>query len=86
MKPGHAAALALVGWYLMMPPMDENHKIYMDLPIGQWQVLDSFDSAQECRQVLVQMWTAARDQGGWYKERLQSSHCFSTDDSRLKGK
>jgi hypothetical protein len=27
MKPGHAAALALVGWYLMVPPLDRQRRI-----------------------------------------------------------
>jgi len=32
------------------------------------------------------MWTTANNQGGWRKERMEASHCYSTDDPRLKGK
>jgi len=35
MKPRHAAALALVGWYLMMPPMG-NGKVYVTAPLTKW--------------------------------------------------
>jgi hypothetical protein len=31
MNPGHAAAFALVGWYLMVPPESGSK-----LPISQW--------------------------------------------------
>jgi len=51
MKPRHAA-LALVGWYLMFPPLiklrggtfipDETR------PISEWTVHSSFDSADAC--------------------------------------
>jgi hypothetical protein len=44
MKPGHAAALALVGWYLMMPPNKKN-----DAPLSEWTVSRSYDSAQACQ-------------------------------------
>jgi hypothetical protein len=40
MKPRHAAALALVGWYLMTPPMYERHHIDADVPVSQWQIID----------------------------------------------
>ncbi len=55
MKPRHAAALALVGWYLMTPPPEIN--LATHLPTGRpdlsapfrfWQDDGSFDSAKEC--------------------------------------
>ncbi|MGA6971073.1 MAG: hypothetical protein WBY93_05540 [Candidatus Binatus sp.] len=55
MKPRHAAALALVGWYLMVPPpgpprstgantAPPNH----NAPLDQWTIRNSYDSAQAC--------------------------------------
>jgi hypothetical protein len=34
MKPRHAAAPALVGWYLMTPPLDSG-QVLSDAPISQ---------------------------------------------------
>jgi hypothetical protein len=45
----HAAALALVGWYLMLPPASsETHYPIGNAPMWQWEVIGSFDSAAEC--------------------------------------
>lgn len=44
MKPRHAAALALVGWYLMAPP-NKNE----DTPISAWIVRRTYDSADACQ-------------------------------------
>ena len=59
MKPRHAAALALVGWYLMVPPLIWEEKetgphpaafhIDFDAPISKWDTLGSFDSAEQCQ-------------------------------------
>ena len=54
MKAGHAAALALVGWYLMIPPLVRNEKWCVPLhvddkkPLSAWQRYRSFDSDQAC--------------------------------------
>jgi hypothetical protein len=54
MRIWHAAALALMGWYLMIPPMHKGPNGTIDFPearapIIQWQVVDSYDSADSCR-------------------------------------
>ncbi len=51
MNPRHAAALALVGWYLMMPPVStDGGKAFVDsqTPIQQWQIRGSFGSTVDC--------------------------------------
>jgi hypothetical protein len=55
LKRFHAAALALVGWYLMIPPnhlgQQNNVTVYIadsDAPVKQWSRLASFDTAKEC--------------------------------------
>jgi hypothetical protein len=50
----HAAALALVGWYLMLPPMEANEQgvlisLNLNAPISKWDVSGSYDSPSECR-------------------------------------
>jgi hypothetical protein len=53
-KPRHAAALALVGWYLMAPPIahdSQGHatgKVLNWLPLSSWEQISSFDTAKAC--------------------------------------
>jgi len=57
MKPRHAAALALVGWYLMRPPLTQTGPDTYNLPpdtsapLSKWtyQTVDHFDSEEECK-------------------------------------
>jgi hypothetical protein len=47
----HAAALALVGWYLMLPPLgpsEKNFPVASEAPLVQWTNSGSFDTAKEC--------------------------------------
>ena len=55
MKPRHAAALALVGWYLMVPPPGPPRSTGANTappndtaPFNQWTIRNSYDSAQAC--------------------------------------
>jgi hypothetical protein len=62
MKPHHAAALALLGWYLMVPPrvfVYKHWSIDHDAPLPKWDIYSSFDSAQECELQLVGQTKAA---------------------------
>ncbi len=47
MKLRHAAALALVGWYLMMPPL-KGKSVVADAPLSAWKIVDRFDTAADC--------------------------------------
>jgi hypothetical protein len=44
MKRRHAAALALVGWYLMVPPNKND-----DTPLTKWIVRRTYDSSDACQ-------------------------------------
>jgi hypothetical protein len=56
MSVRHAAALALVGWYLMVPPVtpegltDPNATLVNGkAPISQWVIFRVYDSAEQCQ-------------------------------------
>jgi hypothetical protein len=49
MKPRHAAALVLMGWYLMVPPSSGSHP--QTAPLSGWLVIRGYDSAGECEAV-----------------------------------
>jgi hypothetical protein len=57
-NPGHRAALALVGWFLITAPVT-NHGaiIYQDAPLLQWTKVDHFGAESDCdaaRKELIQ--------------------------------
>ena len=51
MKPRHAAALALVGWYLIAPPPRTEGGTDYDpkAPLSEWQMIGKFDTIEDCR-------------------------------------
>jgi len=53
MKLRHAAVLALVGWYLMMPPIESCLGAFSggsceQTPLAKWQIRVTRDSLEEC--------------------------------------
>jgi len=46
----HAAALALVGWYMMVPPLSHTIRFEVDYraPVSAWPIMRSFDNAEGC--------------------------------------
>jgi hypothetical protein len=93
-KPRHAAALALVGWYLMIPPSED---VASDLatglePLRFWFRVGSFDSANACeqgRQMMVDKFIADLQSDPSKREAVHGfdafyySECVASDDPRL---
>src|ERR1700730_16572314 len=48
MNPRHAAAFALVSWYLMIPPLNSAGSPDDASPLTSWHNEKSFDSARQC--------------------------------------
>jgi hypothetical protein len=87
MKPRHAAAVALVGWLLMMPPMG-NGKIYLNAPLNMWQIVVSVATLKDCKNVLASYGkhpTQIDDPSVREAIKLRTSHgvCISETDPRL---
>jgi hypothetical protein len=93
MNPRRDAALALVGWYLMIPTWGN-----IKAPLSEWWVYEPFDSASGCkaaRDDLVK-WTERNEKkgkkalvlhtasGGDLSFDALASQCIATDDPRLK--
>ncbi len=72
MKPRHAAALALVGWYLMVPPI-QNGRPNDQAPFSKWVIEHIYDSADRCDYVMRKL-----------RPRI-ICECIASDDPRLKG-
>jgi hypothetical protein len=45
--------LALVGWYLMIPPMEADYTWVTGAPLPSWTIKRSFDTAVQCEAVRV---------------------------------
>jgi hypothetical protein len=86
-----AAAVALVGWYLMVPPVvSGGGTIYADrsVPLSKWKIHSAYDSAQHCEMAKAQEIKAAKQkQGEAESYALESSYyseCIEADDPRLQ--
>jgi hypothetical protein len=92
----HSVVLALVGWYLMVPPVDRYSPevVFVGVlsPLSEWDTVRGFDSAPECRKALkelivdfeTQKWEPNVPEG----ERSligasEIAKCIASDDPRL---
>ena len=80
----HAAMLAMVGWYLMLPPVHGWAQPDTQAPISEWRVFRRFGSAAACREWKLKLESRAR-KAGKYGPRPDFM-CVASDDSRLKEK
>jgi hypothetical protein len=91
MKPHHAAALALVGWYLMSPPISRSssRQISLDFskPLSEWVPLESYETPVDYNKEIDAMNKRAVSMAREHHRMLELSHaqCVATDDPRLKG-
>jgi hypothetical protein len=87
MKPRHAAALALVGWYLMIPPRGHDPQTFDDhAPLASWFVFSAHDAAHECEGAKFLNREGHKQSGDPMKAAMDSAQCIATDDPRLKEK
>jgi hypothetical protein len=93
MKLRHAAALALVGWYLMLPPdyvRDGTLTFRRNAPLAEWQRGWGFRSEAACKEAI----TSASKHSGSYEtfhqalvaEKMSNGRCIASDDPKLKPK
>jgi hypothetical protein len=87
MRPCHAAALALVGWYLMIPPVDRDEHVHPDAPLSSWFLDQSYDTAAACEKEKRADMNKVKDvKDPWVRFAAYSEKCIATDDPRLKDK
>ena len=100
MKARHAAAFALVGWYMLGPPIGADNLLKLNSPLSAWEQLGTFDTERECQEMLTALrehpFTDAVVRGiqrdshyttlspEQYDIRLYASSCIEADDPRLK--
>jgi hypothetical protein len=83
----HAAALALVGWYLMIPPIASNGRVDSNVSLRKWWKFEIFDSAQECWATLSGMQGSPVTDAQWEASRraaLELRHTPTLNRAELK--
>ena len=87
MRLRHAAALALVGWYLMIPPKsgkDASGPYDPKAELNKWFVFGAYDFAHECEGAKFLDREAHKSKSDPMNPALESAQCIATDDPRLK--
>ena len=89
MRSRHAAALALVGWYLMVPPAGRDYPMgNVAAPLSQWlKRPTTYRDKDECEHVLDRHRRLTNSKNkqiavNFYKQ----AQCISADDPRLRPK
>ena len=94
----HAATLALVSWYLMVPPAISNTEVNHGAALPNWEIISSFDSAEACHAMILYLQRtppkAVPEEeatkpplGKHYNPtiaQLRDAQCVASDDPRLK--
>jgi hypothetical protein len=65
----HAAALALVGWYLIVPPVASDGRVDASARLWKWWKFQLDDSAQECRTFLSEFQQGPVTEAEWEGSR-----------------
>jgi hypothetical protein len=63
LKSRHFAALALVGWYLMMPPDSTRipHEVDAEVPLSHWIEVLNYDTEGNCEKALTNIQNSEQD-------------------------
>lgn len=91
MKLRHAAALALVSWYLMIPPSALPSGVAYKEPLSKWQIVRGFDTADDCNDFLSTFFEGSQQKQALnmlepaYRDYM-FAECIASDDPRLKEK
>ena len=90
MTTRHITALALVGWYLMIPPLqnpngDPSGPRNLRAPISEWDQMAAYDSAARCQRDIAKYYVFPQPDGTNkpVKPLVIGGLCISTDDPRL---
>ena len=90
MKIRHAAALTLVGWYLMLPPAYVHHRMLAfreNAPFTRWTRGGRFDNEAACRDVIASVSKLRglfeNGQQAYVAAQTAAGRCVATDDPRL---
>jgi hypothetical protein len=85
----HAAALALIGWYLIVPPSGRDYPMgNVNTPLSQWGKRPTvYRDKEECEHVLDKQRRLVHGKNRQLAHKFyQQAQCVPADDPRLRGK
>jgi hypothetical protein len=87
-KLRRTAALALLGWYLMLPPRVGTAPNGIDdhAPLSRWFAYSSHDAAHECEGAKFLNREGHKSLDDPMHRAFEQAQCIATDDPRLKEK
>jgi hypothetical protein len=83
MNRRHAAVLALVGWYLLAPPITHDgggKYLERSAPLSKWEILRFEDTEHNCQRMRTVLFAF----DALHQEQWQAAICIASDDARLK--
>ncbi len=89
----HAAALALVSWYLMVPVTKDTGHVESNLPLSEWSTIMTFQSKEGCQSGFSALprtggvMSFSGDGQNFHRlseSTLRKAQCIASDDPRLK--
>ncbi len=86
MNSRDAAALTLVGWCLIMPPLSPDHQaVEKTAPLSQWDTIGNYDTAAACRNELDKLTAliAGNVEYSVIQRRVLAGKCVAADDPRI---
>ena len=85
MRLRHTSALALVGWYLMIPPSHSSGSNSFEVypPLWEWSVYSAYDSAHECEGAKFFAREAHKTLDDPMHQAFERAQCIASDDRRL---
>ena|ERR1700733_11703725 len=79
----HAAALALVGWYLMLPPLKEK-SVVADAPLSEWKMVEGFDTAHDCESANSSLVEQAKKTSSQEERKFKASQGDKSSSQNLE--
>ena len=80
------AAVAMLAWYLLVPPSIETGT-KPNAPLKNWSIQKTFNTASECedeRKLLIETSNDASEKAGVDAIRRKAAKCIAATDPRLK--
>ena len=91
MKHLHAATLALVGWYLMVPPF-RGKEYDVKAQLSDWSIMKEFDTEKGCKDYPAHLEKLLKEKhhgdGNLVVNKVlfDKTQCIASDDPHLKKK
>ena len=85
-KPTCTVALALLVWYLLLPPLRHDGTVNVHAHLSKWKTLGVYDTHDKCEAALSGLKAGKVRHEVNYPSQRDTAKCIAADDPRLKKK